>query len=230
MVSLFITALAILFLVGIGLYFWQKSAPDNSERVLPPNADFRGLFGEDSSSNDQERKRLAIAEHQQEAALLIDRARNDDRATLGEANKTGDADLYDRVLNEFVQGVTSDADLLSLMSFVSQNELPVNSGLAKAVIASWQKLPNRSGTTKALHFAALSNNPDLFRETVEQALELWREGKLGGISAIELRALFDGEFWILSSDSRRSGAGFVLKRTLANARRELEAAASEAQA
>src|SRR6266576_5573002 len=112
MVSLFITALAILFLVGIGLYFWQKSAPDNSERVLPPNADFRGLFGEDSSSNDQERKRLAIAEHQQEADLLIDRARNDDRATLGEANKTGDADLYDRVLNEFVQGVTSDANLL----------------------------------------------------------------------------------------------------------------------
>ena len=63
------------------------------------------------------------------------------------ANQTGDTDLYDRVLNEFVQGVDSDANLLSLMSFVSQNELPVNSALAKAVVASWQKSPNRSATT-----------------------------------------------------------------------------------
>jgi len=137
---------------------------------------------------------MEIAERQQEAVSLIDRARNGDRAALSEANKAGDADLYDRVLNEFVQGAKSDADLLSLISFVSQNELPVNSGLAKAVIASWQKLPNRSGTTKALHFAALSNNADLFRETVEQALQLWREGKLTSISAIELRALFEVSF------------------------------------
>lgn len=229
MVSLFITAFAILFVLGIGLYFWQKSTPDNSEHVLPPNADFNGLFGGDSSSNRRELTQMEIAERQQAATALIDRARNGDRAALSEANKSGDTDLYDRVLNEFVQGVTSDANLLSLMSFVSQNELPVNSGLAKAVTASWQKLPNRSGTTKALHFAALSNNADLFRETVEQALQLWREGKLTGISAIELRALFEGEFWILSSHSRRSGAGFILKRTLANARRELEAAAGAKQ-
>ena len=225
MVSLFITALAILFVLGIGLYFWQRSTPDNSERVIPPNADFNGLFGGDSLNNRQEQARLAIAEHEKVATSLIDRARDGDRTALSEANKVGDADVYDRVLNEFVQGVTSEADLLSLMSFVGKNELPVNAGLAKAAIASWQKLPDRSGTTRALHFAALSNNPDLFRETIEQALQLWREEKLIGISAIELRALFDGEFWILSSHSRRSGAGFILKRTLANARRELEAAA-----
>lgn len=229
MVSLFITALAILFVLGLGLYFWQKSTPDNPERVLPPNADFNGLFGGDSSSNRQQLTQMEITERQKEAASLIDRARKGDRAALSEANKAGDTDLYDRVLNEFVQGASSDADLLSLMSFVSQNELPVNSGLAQAVIASWQKLPNRSGTTKALHFAALSNNADLFRETVEQALQLWREGKLTGISAIELRALFEGEFWIISSHSRRSGAGFILKRSLANARRELEAAAGAQQ-
>jgi hypothetical protein len=53
---------------------------------------------------------------------------------------------------------------------------------------------------------------------------MWRDAKLGDISAVELRALFDGEFWVLSSRSRSSGAGFVLKRTLDGARRELEAA------
>jgi hypothetical protein len=47
---------------------------------------------------------------------------------------------------------------------------------------------------------------------------------LTGVSAAELRALFDGEFWVLSAQTRSSGTGFVLKRTLANARRELETA------
>src|SRR6185436_4016064 len=80
----------------------------------------------------------------------------------------------------------------------------------------------RDGTAKALHFAALSDDADLYGGTVELALELWRDGKLTNVSADELRALFDGEFWILSARTRSSGAGFVLKRSLANARRELE--------
>jgi len=61
---------------------------------------------------------------------------------------------------------------------------------------------------------------------VEKALGLWRERKLADISPVELRALFEGEFWGLSSRTRSSGAGFVLKRTLDGARRELEAAAT----
>jgi hypothetical protein len=61
---------------------------------------------------------------------------------------------------------------------------------------------------------------------VEKALGLRREQKLADISPAELRALFDGEFWVLSSRTRSSGAGFVLKRTLKNARRELEAASA----
>jgi hypothetical protein len=36
--------------------------------------------------------------------------------------------------------------------------------------------------------------------------------------------LFDGEFWVLSARTRSSGAGFILKRKLASARRELETA------
>ena len=73
MVSLFITALAILFVLGLGLYFWQKSTPDNSERVFPPNADFNGLFGGDSSSNRLEQARLAIAEREQAATRSEER-------------------------------------------------------------------------------------------------------------------------------------------------------------
>jgi hypothetical protein len=229
MVSIFITAaglfLAILLLSGIGFYFWLKSARDSSERILPPSPDFHGLFAEQPAQTEtktqEDLERAALVE-----SSLLDRTRAGDKSTLIDAQESGDAHLYARILNEFVQKADSDAALLSLMSFVAQNDLRVSVSLANSAIASWKESPTREGAAKVLHFAALSDDADLFGETVELALKLWREGKLANVSAKELRALFDGEFWILSSRSRSSGAGFVLKQTLADARRELEAAAS----
>jgi len=74
-----------------------------------------------------------------------------------------------------------------------------------------------------LHLAALSNDAAVYQTAVEIALEFWRGGYLSEVSPQELRAIFEGEYWILSSATRSSGAGFLLKRTLAVARRELEA-------
>jgi hypothetical protein len=229
MVSIFITAFAlvlgILLLAGIGFYFWQKSARDTSERVLPPNPDFHGLFGGQPAKGE-----LKTQENLARAALvetsLVARARAGDKTALIDAKESGDTDLYVRILNEFVQRIDSDTALLSLMSFVAQNDLRVSVPLANAAIASWRASPSREGTAKALHFAALSDDADLYGATVELSLTFWRAGRLPNVSSEELRALFDGEFWILSSRSRSSGAGFVLKQTLADARRELEAVAS----
>ncbi len=227
MVSLFITAfislLVILFISGIGLYYWQKSARDDAERILPPSPDFHGLFG-DQAPTPEAKTQEEVERRAHETSLLIERAANGDKSALNEANQSGDTGLYERVLDQFVNQTNSEAALLSLMSYVAQNELPVNCALAKAAIASWQGNPDRNSTVKALHFAALSDDADLYRTTVEQALQLWRDGRLGADSTSDLRALFDGEFWILSARTRSSGAGFVLKRTLDKARRELEAA------
>jgi hypothetical protein len=225
MVTLLITAVALLAILGIGFYFWQRPAPDSSVKVLPPPPSPRGLFAEEFSTETDDKEQSALTARRQEE--LIKQARSGDRSTLDEAR--GDSGLYDRVLAELVAYSDSDPKLLSLMSYVTQNELPVNGKLAEAVIAAWQQSPDRSGTAKALHFAALSDDPDIFRWAVESALQSWREAKLTDISPLELRALFDGEFWILSSRSRSSGAGFVLKRTLESARRELEAAAGAKQ-
>jgi hypothetical protein len=54
MVTLLFIALAIFTVIGIGLYFWQKSAPDDSEHLLPPLPDPRGLFAGTSSSSEEE--------------------------------------------------------------------------------------------------------------------------------------------------------------------------------
>lgn len=222
MVTLFITAVAILAVLGIGLYFWQRPAPDDYADLLPPQPNPRGLFAEEFATTPK-KEQLALAASRQEK--LIKEARSGERSVLPEARRIGDSSFYDRVLSELVAWSDSEPKLLGLMSYVTQNDLPGNRSLAEAVIASWQQVADRSGTAKALHFAALSDDPDVYRQAVESALQLWREAKLSDISAIELRALFDGEFWVLSSRSRSSGAGFVLKRTLEDARRELEAAA-----
>ena len=48
--------------------------------------------------------------------------------------------------------------------------------------------------------------------------------RVRNMSAEELRSLFEGEYWLLSSEAKRSGAGFLLKQRLAHVRRELSAA------
>jgi hypothetical protein len=98
----------------------------------------------------------------------------------------------------------------------------VNTALARAIFNSWRRSPDRSSTAKALHIIALANDASLYTEAVETAMAFWREGKLTCTTPEELRALLEGEFWLLSSNVRSSGAGFLLKRTLASVRRELE--------
>ena len=228
MVTLLVIALAIFTVIGLTIYFLQRSAADDTENVLPPSPGLRGLFAEAPSSR-EEQIQMAMEAKELEVSSLIARAKNGERSVLEETNKAGDENLYDRLLNELVQLADSEQKLLALMSYVGTHELRVNAALAAAVLSSWQRSPDRSSTSKALHFAALSDDANVYREAVEQALAFWREGKLSDVSTMELRALFDGEFWILSSGTRSSGAGFVLKRTLDSARRELEAAAGANQ-
>jgi hypothetical protein len=220
---LFITAAIVFIILGIAIYFRNRPTTDHSERVLPPHPDARSLFSDAASTTDEETKHSGMAAKEL-AQSLIHRAQNGDRSALADAHDTANPDLYNRTLATLVATADIDSKLFALMSFVSRNELPVNEALARAVLVSWQRSPNRNGTAKALHFAALSDDARLYGEAIENALRLWREEKLKDISPTELRTLFDGEFWVLSSRTRSSGAGFVVKQTLANARRELEAA------
>ena len=104
------------------------------------------------------------------------------------------------------------------------DELEAKKALAEEFIAAWQVSPDRVSTAKMLHLAALADDADIFRSAVETALSVWQRGSVPDLSAAELQTLFNSEFWILSSAVRSSGAGFVLKRTLSRAKRELERA------
>jgi hypothetical protein len=73
-----------------------------------------------------------------------------------------------------------------------------------------------------LHIAALSDDAGVYQAAVDATLNSWRRGTLQQISSPELQAILEGEFWVLSAKTRNSGAGFLLKRTLASVRRELK--------
>lgn len=89
-------------------------------------------------------------------------------------------------------------------------------------IKAFQESADRSSTTNLLHIAALSDDAKNYGRAVELVLMSWRDGSLRDLSARELQALFNSEYWVLSSRTRTSGAGFVLKEMLSSAKRELE--------
>ena len=89
-------------------------------------------------------------------------------------------------------------------------------------IREFQKTPNRNSTAKLLHAAALSDNAKNYERAIELVLLSWRDGSLADLSAKELQSLFNSEYWVLSSHTRTSGAGFVLKETLSSANHELQ--------
>jgi hypothetical protein len=226
MVTLLISSFFILALLAIAVYFWQKPGRASEINALPEPRG-RGLFTDDAPEG------LALtpitSETDSESAAkkrreLVERAATGEKSTLLEAHQAGDAELYDEALNSFIAAAGSDPELLALLSYVTRHELPVSKKLVEKVIDSYKRAPDRSSTARMLHLAALSNDAAVYQGAVGLALMYWRDGRLPEISAPELRSILEGEFWILSSSTRSSGAGFLLKRALRSARRELEAA------
>jgi hypothetical protein len=218
MVTFLITSALILGLFAIAVYFWQKPADSPEPLELPPGNPPRALFADSQPIAEMSDSELTAAETNGHAALF-ERAQTGDLSVLLDARRL---DVYSEVLNACLSEAASEAKLLSLASHVVQNNLPVNDALAEAMMQFWQASPNRQTTTKLLHIAALSDDAEIYRKAVEATLGFWREGKLPDLSAPELQALFNSEFWLLSSEVRSSGTGFILKRTLSSARRELE--------
>src|SRR6185369_1496125 len=215
MVTLLITSVFVFGLIAIAIFFWQKAANTSQPIELPLPPQPAGLFSafkpaELPSPTEDPKK------------AVIESATKGDRTALAQAHALNDSALYEEVLNLFIAQIDSEPKLLSLVSHVTRNELPVSKALAQRSIDYWKDSPDKTSTAKMLHLAALSDDAETFRQAVELALSSWRNGKLPDISAVELQSLINGEFWILSSNTRSSGAGFVLKRTLATAKRELE--------
>jgi hypothetical protein len=133
-------------------------------------------------------------------------------------------DLFSDPEPEQIAAAEAEEEKIERDEKAHDDEREAKKALAEEFIAAWQASPDRVSTAKMLHHAALADDADLFRTAVETALSVWQRGSVPDLSAAELQTLFNSEFWILSSAVRSSGAGFVLKRTLSRAKRELERA------
>lgn len=215
MVTLLITSVFVFGLIAIAIFFWQKAANTTQPIELPLPPPPAGLF------SDFKPAELPVPTEDPKKAV-IESATKGDKNALAQARLLNDSSFYEEILNLFVSQIDSEPKLLSLVSYVTRNELPVTKALAQRQIDYWNDSRDRHSTAKMLHVAALSDDAETFRQAVEIALSSWRNGKLPEVSAVELQSLINGEYWVLSSNTRSSGAGFVLKRTLATAKRELE--------
>lgn len=226
MVTLLITSFFLLAGISYVIYLWQRPpSKSNAEFALtPPRA--VGLFDDDNLNEALPRELTSgetVADEQRQDLLV--RATTGDKETLHEANALSDAALYDEVLNTLVERADSEKQLLALVSYIVRSDahLRVNKRLAEKFIESWKTSPDRNSTAKMLHVAALSSEAGVYQAVIELAYQLWRDHRLTGISADELRQLFESEFWVLAPATRNSGAGFMLKRKLAQLRRQLAA-------
>ena len=235
MVTVLITSFLLLAAISYAIYCWQRtSSNENAGHALPPPPTrFRGLFG-DEHSDAQLAARLREAEAlertSEQRARLLERAAEGDKAILTEAHAVGDKALYDEVLSALVSRAEDNyKQLFALVSHItrSSDQLRVNARLAERFLEAWKRSPERRSVAVVLHIAARADNAALYQRAVETAHRFWREGLLPGVSAEELRAVFDGEYWLLSESVRGSGEGFILKRKLSKLRQELSRASSK---
>lgn len=228
MVTFLITSFLLLAAISYAIYCWQRtSSSEHRERALAPPPPARSLFSDQDSAAaralEAENKNKALEEKR---AALLERAARGDREALSDA--AGDEALYGELLDRLIERADDYKKLFALVSYIKRNEhLRVNVRLAERFLDAWQTAPDARSTAIVLHLAATANNASVYQRAVEVVFALWRAGRLPNLSAEELRTLFDSEYWVLSADSRNSGAGFVLKQMLAKLRLELLKASSK---
>jgi hypothetical protein len=232
MVTLLITSFLLLAGITYAIYLWQRpSSHREAELSLPPPPPrVAGLFDLDGLDEPVLRQLSSgINFTREERQALLERAAAGDKETLVEAHAAHDAELYDEILNKLVERAGSEKGLLALASYITRSDahLRVNNRLAEKFIDHWRRAPDRNSTAQMLHVAALSGDANTYQTAIETSYQLWRDRSLTGVNADELRQLIESEFWILAPAVRNSGAGFVLKRKLAQLRRQLVAAAKQ---
>ncbi|HJQ24168.1 MAG TPA: hypothetical protein VKA60_09660 [Blastocatellia bacterium] len=215
---IFVIAFAGAAALAFAVYRQQRALPERRERAELPRQPVT-LFADESGASD------AVAEPPMTEASLIDRARQGDCTSLQEARH--EAPLYQVVLNALIDWCERQGDTAALVRHLARSDdLRANTRLAERVIAAWQAAPDRRSTVDMLHVAALADDANTYRRAVDLAIEGFKNGRLRSFAADELLALFESQFWALNSEAQRGGDGFALKQRLAEARRELTAAAS----
>jgi hypothetical protein len=233
-IALFIIALVLLAATAYTFYRRQHASHDYHAELQSRHATPRSLFEHQAELTEHTRL-LDAAQAQRELeerhAACLQRAAAGDMTTLAEAQRANDSAFYVRVLHNLLQWAeASEANLRSLAAFiVNDSDLRGSPDLATAYMKLWQQQPDRQTTAQLLHLAALSDDASTFERAIAETSDWLRRGRLEEMRPEELATLIGSEYWVLSSEARRTGAGFVLKQRMTTLREELLAAGRKAE-
>lgn len=212
----------------------QKLLTGRTQRELGQRP-ARSLFTETQQALDETAPRPPAEppaqSYMEQRSAFMARTATGDLSVLEDAHATGDAALYRVVLNALVERMArADEKFNALVAFIeSHGALRGSIELAEVYSAIWQESPDRVRTATMLHLSALADDADTFRKAAEIAALFWQNGQLPELTGEELRTLIDSQFWLISADARRTGAGFVLKQRLTSLRTELAGEATPAE-
>ena len=215
-----IIVIAFLALIGAALtIFLKQRTPSDAtgNHVLQP-PHFEGLFDRpDAASLIEE----PTAGDRKEGLLELARAGN--LNALSAAHAIHDARFYADVMAALSEwAFERQENLTALVSHISKsNELRATRPLAQRMIETCKTAPDRRSTTAMIHIAALADDAETYEQAIETVLEVWRSGRLPGLSPEELAELIVSQYWVIAPEARRGGVGFALKRRLLGIRREL---------
>jgi hypothetical protein len=220
-------SLLLLTATAIALRFSKRwAAKPEISRQLPASS-FDGLFAERRA---EEAKALAEenAMLREEAARrrLLERAAEGEIKMLDEAHALDDAQVYREVLQVIRTHADGNPEVLQSIAkyIVDSQKLRSSSDLAETVIEMWSKFPSQHSLAEMLYLAALADDAAIFTRAANVALLSWREDRIGEVSAKEFLTTVESAYWLVASEVRTSGAGFLLKQAIADVRRELAAA------
>lgn len=221
MSAILIISVFLLFVASFAILRTKRSSSKADAGELPAGLSPRGLFDAPDDDTPEE------SPEQVRRGELRERAERGDLSALAEAHASGDAALYRFVLDGLVGRASGDAARVRELAahIAGGRSLRASPELAEMLLGEWRGAPTPSSTAELLRVSALSDDAGTFGRAVSEVLQLWEAGGLSALGGEGLRSLFEAEYWLLSSEAKRSGAGFVLKQKLADARRRLSARA-----
>lgn len=86
----------------------------------------------------------------------------------------------------------------------------------------WRSEPTTQNAAELFRLAVESGSAEIFSQTAENVIQVWRNGQAGDLSKENLADLLDSHLRTLPQQERLSGAIFWIKREIENLRRESE--------
>ncbi len=206
----------------------SKRQSNHQEMSRPlPASQFDGLLAEHRA---EEAKAFAEEEVRLQDAMarnrLLERAVEGEVEVLNEAQKLNDPPFYNQVLQAIFTQADGNPKLLrsTVEYIVSSRKLRSSREFAESAGALWAGSPSQFSLAEMLCLAALADDEKVFKQTLNTALKHWREDRIEKVSAQSFLATVETAYWLVASEVRNSGSGYLLKQAIADVRRELAAA------